>query len=371
MAGRGRGRTVDELDVVDGLYEAAVLPEFWPQAIEGCGLQAGGIGAVMLMNRGGALRGFASPGLVERFERWGAQGGMDHNPRLERALQRADMPVVLDRDLFTPDEIENLPYFKTVRSFGVGWAAALTMPMPDGAYAALSLEKPGSEAPFGDDAVELLYRLRPHVSRAAVTSMRLALERLNATLHAFSALRIPAATVGASGRMIEANPHFVPLLGRVAIDRRDRITLIDRRADALMAEALARLRRDLWSTTVGSIAVKPREGQSALVIHVFPMRRNAHDIFVGASALLVASSVGENHAPAATVLQALFDLTPTEAKVARLLCEGRTISSIALELGSMEETVRAHLKSTFRKCGVHRQAELVALLRIPFSPPAS
>ncbi|MBP2150738.1 helix-turn-helix transcriptional regulator [Xanthobacter autotrophicus DSM 597] len=360
---------VDELDVVDGLYEAAVLPEFWPQAIEGCGLQAGGIGAVMLMNRGGKLRGFASPGLVERFAKWGAQGGMASNPRLERALARPDMPVVLDRDLFTPDEIETLPYFKTLRSFGVGWSAALAMPMPDGAHVALSLEKPGTEAPFDDAAVDWLYRLRPHVSRAAVTSIRLALERLNATLQAFSALGVAAATIDASGRMIDANAPFAPLLGRVVLDRRDRIALMDRNADALMAQAVARLRRDLWSTTVGSIPIRPTEGQAPLVLHVVPVRRNAHDIFVGAGALLVASEIGDNRTPASAVLQALFDLTPTEAKVARLLCDGRSIHAIALELGSTEFTVRAHLKSAFRKCGVHRQAELVALLRTPFSPP--
>lgn len=360
---------MDDLDVVDGLYEAAVLPELWPEAIDRCGRQVGGIGAVMLMTHNGRIRGFASPALRPQFERWAATGGMDSNPRLERALALTDLPVVRDQDLFTPEEIENLPYFKAIRAFGVGWAAALKIPMPDASFAALSLEKPGTEEPFGEDAVQWLHRLRPHVSRAAVTSTRLALERLDATLQAFSALGIRAATVGPTGRMIDANAAFAPFLGRLFLDRRDRITLLDRKADALLAQALARLRRDLWSTAVGSIPVKATDEQPPLVLHVVPMRRNAHDIFTGAGALLVVSVVGENRTPASPLLQALFDLTPAEARVVRLLCEGRTITAIGLELGSTEQTVRAHLKAAFRKCGVHRQAELVSLLRLPLGPP--
>jgi DNA-binding CsgD family transcriptional regulator len=59
---------------------------------------------------------------------------------------------------------------------------------------------------------------------------------------------------------------------------------------------------------------------------------------------------------------ARFGFTPTEARVAELLCAGRNAAKIAAELGISIETVRCHLKQAFAKAGVHRQAELVALL---------
>lgn len=62
------------------------------------------------------------------------------------------------------------------------------------------------------------------------------------------------------------------------------------------------------------------------------------------------------------VLRELYDLTPREAAVAQLVCEGRCPDAIAAELGVKRETVKSHLKSLYVKTGAHRQAELVARL---------
>ena len=359
---------MDDLDVLDGLYEAAVLPELWPEAIARCGQQVGGIGAVMFMSRAGLTRGFPSPNLKPQFDHWVASGAMPENPRIERGMARPDLPVVRDQDLFTPEEIESLPYFQTLRSYGVGWSVALKQPLPDDAFTILSLERPGTDAPFNDDAVKWLLGMKPHVARAAVASTRLALERLAATLNAFTAIGIPAATVAANGRMIDANPAFGRFLGTVFLDRHQRLGLVERSADALLGEALARLHRELWSQAVGSIPVRAGAGHGPLVVHVVPMRRSAHDVFAGAGALLVVSALGETQTLDAALIQALFDVTPAEARVARMLAGGATISEVVADLGLSDSTVRGHLKSVFRKCGVNRQSELVALLRPPLRP---
>jgi len=57
-----------------------------------------------------------------------------------------------------------------------------------------------------------------------------------------------------------------------------------------------------------------------------------------------------------------FSFTPMESRVAELLCRGLTALQIAQELGISIETVRCHLKQAFVKAGVHRQAELVAVM---------
>lgn len=56
-------------------------------------------------------------------------------------------------------------------------------------------------------------------------------------------------------------------------------------------------------------------------------------------------------------------LSPRELDVVGLLLEGHRVISIAGELDVSEHTVRNHLKSIFRKLGIHSQAELVRHVR--------
>ena len=57
-----------------------------------------------------------------------------------------------------------------------------------------------------------------------------------------------------------------------------------------------------------------------------------------------------------------FNLTPAEARVVVRLVAGVSLRPCAKALDIQYETVRAHLKSVFRKTGTHRQVELVLLV---------
>jgi DNA-binding CsgD family transcriptional regulator len=57
-----------------------------------------------------------------------------------------------------------------------------------------------------------------------------------------------------------------------------------------------------------------------------------------------------------------FQFTPAESYVALCLADGLTVAEIAERRGISIETVRCHLKQAFVKAGVHRQAELVAVM---------
>lgn len=64
----------------------------------------------------------------------------------------------------------------------------------------------------------------------------------------------------------------------------------------------------------------------------------------------------------AEVLADLFELTPTEVEVARLLAQGLRTDKIASDLSIAPTTVAFHLRNLFDKTGTHRQADLIALL---------
>jgi DNA-binding CsgD family transcriptional regulator len=64
------------------------------------------------------------------------------------------------------------------------------------------------------------------------------------------------------------------------------------------------------------------------------------------------------------VLLDLYGLTPAEAAIAAQLFSGRCVNEAASATGSSPRTVRAHLRSIFRKCEVESQAQLLLLLAL-------
>ena len=96
-----------------------------------------------------------------------------------------------------------------------------------------------------------------------------------------------------------------------------------------------------------------------------PLKRSAQDIFASADLLIAATEAGSrNVAPDQTLLCALFDLTPAEARFAAHLAAGHTIAGrTAALLGITQKTGRTYLERIFIKTGRDRQAALIALLK--------
>ena len=99
-----------------------------------------------------------------------------------------------------------------------------------------------------------------------------------------------------------------------------------------------------------------------LIVAVFIVRRRLSP-GVKVAALMLVTPVEIADVPSATVVQGLFDLTPAEAKVARGLASGLTVHDIAGTHGTSATTVRNQVRAVFAKTGMHRQADLVGLLR--------
>lgn len=78
--------------------------------------------------------------------------------------------------------------------------------------------------------------------------------------------------------------------------------------------------------------------------------------------LLVVIADLRQRANAVDLLRNLNGLTATESRVVQLLLHGERLAAIADTLRIGPETVRSHMKSAFRKCGVHSQSQLVQLV---------
>ena len=112
----------------------------------------------------------------------------------------------------------------------------------------------------------------------------------------------------------------------------------------------------------GRMRVRRRGGEPPLTVEAIAFDWvDGTDRCVRAVALLISESAAQNAARIAP-LRDRFGITAAEARVAALLLDGRRVPEIAAALRVQDNTVRAHLKSIFRKTGATSQVSLLALL---------
>jgi len=161
--------------------------------------------------------------------------------------------------------------------------------------------------------------------------------------------------------VIEANALIQDLPDQIRWSAHNRVSLSDTRAAQLLALALSALDQP-GESHARSFPLRDADGQPAMVAHLMPVRRSAHDIFARSAALLILTPLGGHRAPSAALLRSLFDLTVAEARVASGLALGETLEEIAAGGEVAITTVRSQLRRVLEKTGCTRQAEVVALL---------
>lgn len=121
----------------------------------------------------------------------------------------------------------------------------------------------------------------------------------------------------------------------------------------------------------GGLLVARQEGRPLQVLVTpskgLPLNLNLGRPAYGYAVVLV-TDPSQNDCPAPEVVDAFFDLTPAEYRVAKLLVEGKSPRDIAKCLNVSANTVKSQLASVYGKTGTTRQAELVRLLmKLPTS----
>jgi len=355
---------MEDDDLVDRIYEAGAVPDLWPSVLEALGSLGRVEGTVLFAVRGETAHWTASPGLQDMSRGYFEGGYPGHDDRTARLLAYDHPGFVTDLDVFTREEWEADPIrqeFFVPRGFG--WGVATGIKVPTGDLLIFHGERRLEDGPVEREVVERLDLLRPHLARAALMSARIAFERAQGAVAALEMVGIPAAVLGPRGAAIATNGMLDALTPSTVQSRPTRLALANPRADELLTAALAAAEAGLHTGPVRSIPVPAGENTAAMVAHLLPIRASAREVFTGAAAVLLMTPVILRELPDAAVIQGLFDLTPAEARIARALGGGMTISQIASNTGASAATVRNQVQAVFGKTGMHRQADLVGLLQ--------
>jgi DNA-binding CsgD family transcriptional regulator len=346
--------------LLDRIYEAAAIPEYWPDVLEQLASIAGAQAGALVAYRGREPAGHTSSrGYREGYEDYFHNGIDIENVRPLRALERQYPGFLSDLEVQSADELaRDAIYQRFLHPHGLQWTAGTLILSPSNDLLVVDVARATGEEPFDRASLEALDAYRPHVARASLMSARLGLRAASDMTDAMQLLGLPAIALSGAGKVVATNGLAEALDGRVVSRSFERIGLTHPTADAMLASALT----DASSGTTRSIPLPATDGQAALIVHLLPVSRAAHDIFAAAKMLLLVTDVTAPEAPTQELLAGLFDLTPAEARVARALATGLPLDRVAAEFGVSVQTIRNQLAAVFHKTGTSRQVELLRLI---------
>jgi DNA-binding CsgD family transcriptional regulator len=295
-------------------------------------------------------------------ERFIADGWYWRGRLMSRVHNSRHPGFLRDVDICSEAELEEEPIYRdNWRKMGLGWGAATAFALPTGETISIVLSRATAQGPAETATIQRLDMLRPHLARTAVMAARLHLERAQAASQTLAALGLAALVLDESGKVLAANPLIEAMVNLVHWRAADRVTLKDRRADEMLAEALARIALN-DNGGVRSFPVRDAVTGALMIGHVVPVRFSARDIFARSTAVFVLMPVAAPSAPPVELVMSLFDLTPAEARVARGLAAGKTVDDLAGDGNVSPNTVRAQVRGVLEKTGCQRQTDVVALL---------
>jgi len=353
----GGAQSLEQL--IDMIYEAAVLPDRWKDVLNSLSGRFGAKGGILFTSSLDNVRWLGAGESEQTFADWVAQGWAAQNFRVPRLLKMNYPGFITDLDICSAEEIATSPMyteFLIPRGFIAVSGTVIQGATDDMLVFSVegfpSEEQARATFPF-------MNSIRPHLARAAMLSSQLHLERARAAVTALGLVGAPAAFVTDKGSLVAANPRFDALLGKEIFDFREKLRFPDAKVDALYRDALDKVRTEKLGRSIPLPASEERAGG---ILHVIPICGVARDIFTSGGAILVVAGHNTSSGLSPELLQGLFDLTPAEARLARALMQGLTLAQAARQFGNSEATIRTQLKALFAKTGQTRQADLIRML---------
>ncbi|MBV9653270.1 MAG: hypothetical protein JOZ42_01770 [Acetobacteraceae bacterium] len=358
------------------IYDCAIDPDLWPATLTAFREELGFANAAlslqafpsgkMLLN---VTSGIPQP-WAEKMMEYGKDvvdvwGGAEVMRRLP-----LDEPAVLTR--VNPAGVSaattNRYYRQWAEPQGLIDVLAITVARDRLSVGSIGMGRHERMGPVGDGEVAMARIFVPHLQRAMTISRMLEIKTVAAANFesVLDALATPIVTVDALLGLVYANPTAEQVLARgdVLRLRAGRVRAVSSSVESALASAVAQAARDESAIGRRGFGIPARdEGGCINALYVMPLARGTRrrNIAPGAVAAIFLAPAASSFRAAGELVSALFDLTPTEARVFEHIAAGATVADTASALGIGLSTVRTHLLRLFDKLDVHRQADLIKL----------
>jgi DNA-binding CsgD family transcriptional regulator len=241
---------------------------------------------------------------------------------------------------------------------------------PGGMLARLRISRRRSEPRFCHSDRELVAAITPHLQRAITFYAQLSRARSERDIYAGAVDQLSVATIilDEQARVLSTNALASALLeqGDGLSLRRQQLQVEGRDLNQALQEAVGtiiRAQQQGQTSLVRALRIPRPGGRADLGLIVRPAPASVHSEGQASPAVAVFVSDPElTESASQQTLEALFGLTPAEARLAIRLSRGASLAKVADSHNISQHTARAQLKSVFAKTGVSRQAELVRLV---------
>jgi DNA-binding CsgD family transcriptional regulator len=231
----------------------------------------------------------------------------------------------------------------------------------------LSIQRSLEQSLSSADEKRKLAQLSKGLSSTAAISQALGLVATRAVLDAFEISDTAVLLFDRLGSVIGANQSAKQLIkGDVKLSR-GKLVSNDPNAARAVEQALSKFLGTSEVALAAPIPL-PRERQRPLLVYLLKLPSLTANSGAECRAIAVLIDPDKRSVPTDATLRALFKLTPAEARLAGKVSCGAALDEAAASLGISKETSKSRLKNIFAKAGVHRQAELVALVGSTASP---
>jgi len=338
---------------IEACYDAVLAPDRWPWALQLLGESLGAESCTFATGNTveDPFRMPRSDGHEDFAQLWLLNQPHAPDPHADwiRLRRRSDRPFILEHDISTDHERQQLPYFhETARPGNRDWWASACFSV-EGRFWCLPLYRGAKRGPFTVREARYFSRVGPHLSRVIALGEKLAEADIASGVDLLQQLGTAAMVIDAAGVARHLNASAERLLGTDFSLVRGRPVAGDRASNQRLQLLLAMAQ------------VTDRELPFAEDLDHRPSNDAGGAVFAAGRTVLILTDLSAPARRHGMALSVAFGLTPAEAKLAEHMASGAGIDETASSFGISRETARSQLKAVFAKTGTRTQAGLAAL----------
>jgi DNA-binding CsgD family transcriptional regulator len=363
--------------LVGDIYDAALDPSLWPNALcKAAGFVGGPAAALFFKNATSKTGNVAYEYGTDPHYR---KLYFEHYVKLDPAtighcFGQIEEPIAIG-DLIAYDEFLQTRFYREwARPQGLVDFVAAVLDKNESSAALFGVFRHERDGLVDEGTRRRMRLIVPHVRRAVLVAKLIDLKQAKAATLAdtLDGLAAGLILVDANSHIVHANASGGGILAADDFLRSigGRLVARDGQIDRSMREIFA----DSGDAEIGikgiALPLTAHDGERH-VAHVLPLtsgaRRSAGNTYRASASVFIRKAEMETRSPP-EVIAKTYALTPTELRVLLAIVDVGGVPEVATALGVAETTIKTHLGRLFEKTGATRQADLVKLVA-GFSSP--
>ncbi|PWT86809.1 MAG: LuxR family transcriptional regulator [Proteobacteria bacterium] len=359
-------------EIITRIYDAALDPALWPDALEGIAAFVNGqVGGLLVKDQvhkcvSARCHSGTDPHYMQLYERTYSQLGPVATSLFCGVGRVVAIPDLMPYKQFCQSRF----YEEWARPQGWVDIAVAGLENTSEGCVYLSMARDETSGMVDDEMRRRMVLVAPHVQRAVLIGRMIEFRKAAAATFAemLDNLSFGLFLVDARGVLVHANAagHEMLAAGDLLRASSDRLTALDAQVDQALRDTVAAAGRGDADVGIRGIAL-PLTAHDAqrYVAHVLPLtsgaRQSAHATYAATAALFVRKAAME-YPSHAEVIGKTYHLTPAELRVLFGIVQIGGVPEVAAAFGVADATIKTHVSRLYEKTGTGRQADLVRLV---------